>query len=60
MRDGGQVKALAVTTESRTAIAPAIPAMAELGLPGYASVTRLARLLRARRHAQGRDRPALH
>jgi len=33
----GKVKALAVTTESRTAIAPAIPTMAESGLPGYAS-----------------------
>ena len=33
----GKVKALAVTTESRTAIAPTIPTMAESGLPGYAS-----------------------
>jgi tripartite-type tricarboxylate transporter receptor subunit TctC len=33
----GKVKALAVTTENRTAIAPTIPTMAESGLPGYAS-----------------------
>lgn len=33
----GKVKALAVTTESRTAIAPSIPTMAESGLAGYAS-----------------------
>ncbi len=33
----GKVRALAVTTETRTEIAPMIPTMAEAGLPGYAS-----------------------
>jgi tripartite-type tricarboxylate transporter receptor subunit TctC len=35
--EAGKVKALAVTTAQRTAIAPNIPTMAESGLPGYAS-----------------------
>ncbi|GAB1384866.1 tripartite tricarboxylate transporter substrate binding protein [Melaminivora sp.] len=35
----GRLRALAVTSEQRSALAPELPTVAESGLPGYASVT---------------------
>ena len=35
----GRLRALAVTSEKRSALAPELPTLAESGLPGYASVT---------------------
>ncbi len=35
----GRLRALAVTSEKRTALAPELPTLAESGLPGYSSVT---------------------
>jgi tripartite-type tricarboxylate transporter receptor subunit TctC len=35
----GKVRALGVTSEKRTALAPDLPALAESGLPGFSSVT---------------------
>ncbi len=35
----GKVRALGVTSEKRTALAPDLPTLAESGLPGFASVT---------------------
>lgn len=35
----GRLRALAVTSERRSALAPELPTVAESGLPGYASVT---------------------
>ncbi len=36
---GGKVRALGVTSEKRSALAPELPTLAESGLPGFASVT---------------------
>ncbi|WP_428003248.1 Bug family tripartite tricarboxylate transporter substrate binding protein [Acidovorax sp.] len=36
---GGRLRALAVTSEKRSSLAPELPTMAESGLPGYSSVT---------------------
>ncbi|MBX9831588.1 MAG: tripartite tricarboxylate transporter substrate binding protein, partial [Burkholderiaceae bacterium] len=35
----GRLRALAVTSEKRSSLAPELPTMAESGLPGYSSVT---------------------